>query len=148
LTPLILSSGTAVLVERGWIPADYQSPASWRQFDEAGIVTVEGIIRLPRAKGEMGGGIADPTLAPGQASLDFWNFVNIERIQEQISYPLVSVYIQQAPAASQDSLPYRSLPEIEISEGAHLGYALQWFFFTSLLFFGYPTFLKKFSRRT
>ncbi len=148
LTPLLLSNGTAVLVERGWIPAEYQAPASWRQFDEPGQVTVEGIIRLPRAKGEMGGGVPDPTLAPGQTRLDFWNFVNLERIQEQMPYPLLNVYIQQAPNPSQSSLPYRSLPEIEISDGAHLGYALQWFFFASLLFFGYPVYLKKFSRQT
>jgi surfeit locus 1 family protein len=147
LTPLLLPNGAAVLVERGWIPAEYQSPASWRQFDEPGSVNVEGIIRLPRVKGEMGGGVPDPTLAPGQSHLDFWNFVNIERIQEQMPYPLLGIYIQQAPIASQDSLPYRYLPEIEISEGSHLGYALQWFFFASLLFFGYPIYLKTFPRR-
>ena len=35
LTPLILDDGQAVLVERGWIPLDYNTPPSWRQFDRA-----------------------------------------------------------------------------------------------------------------
>ena len=143
LTPLVLPNGTAVLVERGWIPAEYNTPKSWRQFDELGAIIVEGIIRLPRTKGEMGGGIPDPTLAPGEAGLEFWNFVNIDRIRQQMPYPLLSVYIQQAPSASQTSLPYRSLPEIDLSSGAHIGYALQWFFYAGLLLFGYPVYLKK-----
>jgi surfeit locus 1 family protein len=143
LTPLVLPNGTAVLVERGWIPAENNTPQSWRQFNEPGTVAVQGIIRLPRTKGEMGGGIPDPTLAPGEAGLDFWNFVNLDRIQQQMPYPLLNVYIQQAPGASQTSLPYRFLQEIDLSEGTNLGYALQWFFFTGLLFFGYLVFLKK-----
>jgi surfeit locus 1 family protein len=143
LTPLRLSNGAAVLVQRGWIPAEDNTPVSWRQFDEPGTVVVEGIIRLPREKGEMGGGIPDPTLVPGQSRLDFWNFINIGRIQQQVPYPLLGVYIQQAPDGAQASLPYRSLPEVDLSEGAHLGYALQWFFYAGLLFFGYPVFLKK-----
>jgi surfeit locus 1 family protein len=148
LTPLMLPNGSAVLVQRGWIPAEYNSLSSWRQFDEPGMIAVQGIIRLPRVKGEMGGGIPDPTLTLDQSRLDFWNFVNIDRIQEQAPYSLLGIYIQQAPNASQDSLPFRSLPEIDSSEGAHLGYAMQWFFFTSLLFFGYPVYLKKFSNKT
>ena len=66
LTPLILSDGKAVMIERGWIPSQYDNPAKWQQFNEPGMVTVEGIIRLPMEKGEMGGGKRDPTLAPGE----------------------------------------------------------------------------------
>ena len=131
------------MVNRGWIPAKYNTPASWREFDEPGPVTVEGIIRLPMQKGEMGGGVPDPTLSPGQHGLDLWNFVNINRLQEQNPYPLHNVYIQQAPKAGNASLPYPSSPELDLSGGSHLGYALQWFFFASLLLFGYPFYLKK-----
>jgi hypothetical protein len=135
LTPLVLPNGTAVLVERGWIPAEDNTPESWRQFDEPGTAAVEGIIRLPQTKGEMGG-IPDPTLAPGETSLDFWNFVNIDRIQQQIPYPLLNVYIQQAPSASQTSLPYRSLPEIDLAAEQTWGMRNNGFF-TGLLVFGY-----------
>src|SRR5512138_1615568 len=42
LTPL-LSSWTAVLVDRGWIPSDGNStPEDWRKYDEAGEVKVTG----------------------------------------------------------------------------------------------------------
>ena len=147
LTPLILPNGSAILVQRGWIPAENDTPTSWRQFDQPGEVTVDGILRLPRVEGEMGGGVPNPTLAPGQSRLDFWNFVDIDRIQQQVPYQLLGVYLQQAPTASQVSLPYPSVPEVNLVEDTNLGYAMQWFFFTGLLFFGYLAFLKNYSQR-
>ena len=39
LTPLLLNDGSAVLVERGWIPADgNESPTEWRRYDQPGWV--------------------------------------------------------------------------------------------------------------
>jgi surfeit locus 1 family protein len=142
LTPLVLPNGQAVWVERGWIPAQYNTPDSWRQFDEPGAAPVEGLIRLPLKKGEMGGGVPDPTLAPGQARLDFWNYVNIERLRQQVPYPLLPVYIQQTVADSPTPLPYRLLPKLDLNDGPHLGFAMMWFFYAILLCVGYPFYLK------
>jgi surfeit locus 1 family protein len=143
LTPLMLEDGRAIMVERGWIPAKYDTPATWRQFDEPGPLTIEGVIRVGIEKGEMGGGVPDPPLSPDRQSLAFWNFVNIRRLQEQMPYPLYNVYIQQAPDEGKTALPYPSSPQVDLSGGEHLGFALQWFFFGSLLLFGYPVYLKK-----
>lgn len=68
LTPLILPDGQAVMVERGWVPYQYNSPDTWGQLDEPGEVSVEGILRLPMEKGQLGGGVPDPTLAPGDSA--------------------------------------------------------------------------------
>ena len=58
LTPLLFK-GTAVLVNRGWIPADGNSTSvDWRKYDEAGDVKVTGQIRLGSGK-PVFGGIAD-----------------------------------------------------------------------------------------
>jgi surfeit locus 1 family protein len=141
LTPLILENGQAVLVQRGWLPSKFDSPTSWREFDESNPAFIEGILRLPMTEGQMGGGVPDPTLEPGKRS-DFWNFVNIEQIQKQIPYPLLGIYIQQSPDADKTSLPYPSLPELDLSNGTHLGYALQWFFFAGLLLIGYIVYIK------
>ncbi len=78
VAPLVFSDGSAVLVDRGWIPLKYNTPAAWREFDVSGSVAVSGIIRLPVKPGL--GGQADPTLATGQSTLDFWNTVNLERL--------------------------------------------------------------------
>ena len=141
VTPLVMADGQAVLVERGWIPLKDNTPAAWRQFDQPGPVTVAGVIRLP-AKPEMGGE-ADPTPAPGQ-SLDFWNIVNVPRLQKQMPYALLPVYVEQNPDPVQSGLPYRDLPVPEpADDGSNLGYAMVWFSFGVLLFFGYPLYLKR-----
>jgi surfeit locus 1 family protein len=143
VTPLLLSGGKAVLVERGWIPLDYSTPSSWRQFDEPGLVQVDGIIRLSLEKGEMGSSLQDPTLSPGQTRLDMWNFINLPRIQQQIPYAILNVYIQQAPGTDAETLPFPLMEQPDLDPGTHIGWALQWFFYAGLLFFGYPIWLKK-----
>jgi surfeit locus 1 family protein len=138
LTPLqINGSEQAVLVDRGWIPFDEADNLSI--YEEPGLVQVEGMIRRPQTRPDIGG-VPDPTLAPGESRLSAFNIVNIERLQEQVDVELLPVYVQQAPDQAHTRLPYRSLPEIEITEGPHFGYALQWFAFAALLGFGYPLF--------
>ena len=140
LTPLVLDGGTAILVDRGWIPAEgNDNPSSWRSYDEPGDVKVTGILRLGQARAEMGG-LADPTLTPAQTELEIWNSVNLERIGEQVPYKLLPVYLQPDPQTSDVTPPIAFQPEVEISEGPHAGYAGQWFIFAALLFFGYPLF--------
>src|SRR4030065_1089749 len=143
ITPLILADGQAILVERGWIPLEYSTPASWRKFDQPGTVSLDGIIRLSLEKAEMGSALIDPTLAPGETQLDFWNFVNLPRLQEQLPYSVLNVYIQQAPGTDLESLPYRLMEQPDLDPGAHIGFALQWFFYAGLLFFGYPVWVKE-----
>jgi len=143
LTPLLLDDGSAVLVDRGWIPADgNDSPADWHKYDQSGQVTLRGQIRLGHTKPELGG-VPDPTLTPGQTRLAFWNIVNLERIQAQVPYPLLDVFVQPDvdPGDVEPPIPYQ--PEIELTEGPHLGYAGQWFIFASILVLGYPVYLRK-----
>jgi surfeit locus 1 family protein len=143
LTPLLLDDGSAVLVDRGWIPADgNDSPADWRKYDQPGRVTLQGEIRLGQTKPDLGG-VPDPTLVPGQTRLDFWNIVNLERIQSQVSYPLLDVFIQPDPDAQDTEPPIPFQPEIELTEGPHFGYALQWFTYAAILVFGYPFYLRR-----
>ena len=143
LTPLIFADGQAVVVQRGWVPLDYNSPESWRQFDEPGRIQLQGVIRLSLEEGELGNSLLDPTLSPGESRLEFWNFVNLDRLQDQIPYPILSVYIQQAPGPNTESLPYRQIEQPDLDPGAHVGFALQWFFYAGLLLFGYPVWLTR-----
>ncbi len=143
LTPLLLDDGSAVLVDRGWIPADgNDSPADWRKYDQPGLVTLQGQMRLGQAKPDMGG-VPDPTLTPEQTGLDFWNIVNLERIQDQVPYPLLNVFVQPDvdPVDAEPPIPYQ--PEIELTEGSHQGYAIQWFTYATILIVGYPFFVRQ-----
>lgn len=143
LTPLrIAGSSEAVLVDRGWIPFDQASQELRAQFVEPGAVQVSGMIRRGQDKPDFGG-VPDPTLQPGETRLDAWNIINLKRIQQQTDLTLLPVYIQQAPDPAWTDLPYRSLPEIEISEGSHFSYAIQWFTFAVILAVGYPFFVRR-----
>jgi surfeit locus 1 family protein len=143
LTPLILEDGQAVLIERGWIPLEYNTPESWRQFDQPGKIQVQGVLRQSLDKGEMGSTVRDPTLSPGETSLDYWNFVNLPRLQEQLPYPLLDMYIQEAPGTDPETLPHSLFEQPDLDPGAHIGFALQWFFYTGLLLVGYPVWLRR-----
>jgi len=141
LTPL-LSQGTAVLVDRGWIPADGNStPDDWRKYDEAGEVKVIGQIRLGLGKPAIGG-VADALPADG-SQLAVWNNADVAQVADQLPYPILSVYIQLNAEASDTEPPIPFQPELELTEGPHFGYALQWFTFATILFVGYPFFIRK-----
>jgi surfeit locus 1 family protein len=143
ITPLrIQGTNTAVLVDRGWIPAKESQPGDWSKFDEPGTVTVQGVIRNSQSKSDLGLR-SDPTLAPGQTGLEAWNFVNVSRISKQVSMQLLPVYIQEAPDPSWTGQPLRTQPQLNLSDGPHLGYAIQWFAFALLLAGGYPFFIRR-----
>ena len=144
ITPLLFDGG-AVLVDRGWIPADgTAAPAlnELREYDEDGQVNVAGQIRLGHDKPAIGG-VADAEFSPEQPRLDAWNNLNVSRISEQIPYPILPVYVQPNPDAADLTPPIPYQPVLDLTEGSHFGYALQWFTFAAILFSGYPFFLKK-----
>lgn len=145
ITPLkIAGSDRVILVDRGWIPAEDFQSGDWSAYDEPGRVTVTGMVRRSQEKADFGRR-TDPTPAPGDPPLKNWNFVNVDGIERQMPYALLPAYVQQAPEAGRapDALPVRELPELEITEGPHLGYAFQWFTFAALLVIGYPFFVHR-----
>jgi surfeit locus 1 family protein len=141
-TPLRLSgSPYTILVDRGFIPLDEGKPALRTKYDQSPYAQVKGIFIRPRVPRYFG--VPDPTLAPGETRLDAWNAIRLDRIQEQVGYSLLPVYLQSAPDPSLPGPPFASLDQPDLSEGPHMGYALQWFSFAAVLAFGYPFFVRK-----
>lgn len=136
------SSGRTVLVDRGWIPTDGNSnPADWRKYDQTGEVTVTGQIRLGQTKPALGG-VADTLPGNGQR-LEVWTNLDVAQMSKQSPYPLLPFFIQPnvEPSDSTPPIPYQ--PEVDLTEGPHFGYAIQWFTFAAILFVGYPFYLRK-----
>lgn len=141
VTPLLFN-GEAVLVDRGWIPAEGNSTAAdWHKYDENGMVDLHGQIRLGTEKPAIGG-VADVPPEDG-ARLAIWNNADLTRIAGQLPYPILPVYVQLDPDPGDAEPPIPYQPAIELTEGPHFGYALQWFTFATILFAGYPFFLRK-----
>ncbi len=135
ITPLRFEGG-AILVNRGFIPASTNSSTEhWRQYDIEGEVTVTGQIRLGNDV-EIGG---NPETRDASR---YFNSISVEKIAAQLSYPILPVYIQ--PDEMENAAPpVPQQPELNLTEGSHFGYALQWFTFAVILFFGYPFYLTK-----
>jgi surfeit locus 1 family protein len=138
ITPLVLADGaTAVLVDRGWIPDAQANAADAAAYDVTGLVTVEGAA----AKSQM---ISRGAAVEPSGSQFEWYRVDVAAMQRQMPYELLPIYVRQAPPPEGNlTLPYRSAPEIDLSEGSHLSYALQWFIFSMGLGIAYVIFVNK-----
>jgi surfeit locus 1 family protein len=123
------------LVDRGWIPAADAEQDDLSQFDEPGPQSVEGAVQLSQV---LSGGRTAEVDGPQQR----WYRVEIEAIQEQMPYRLLPFYLLQTPPGEvQENLPYRVAVDYDLSEGPHLGYAIQWFLFATVLAVGYARFV-------
>ncbi|MCA9936478.1 MAG: SURF1 family protein [Ardenticatenaceae bacterium] len=136
IAPLMLDAETAVLVDRGWIPDSEAPPENWATYDETGPVTIDGYVALSQT-------LSRTAVAPPDAPQQEWFRVDIAAIQPQMPYRLLPIYILQSPAGDNSKLPFRAEPEIDLSEGPHLSYAIQWLLFTVILGGGYLYFVRK-----
>jgi surfeit locus 1 family protein len=144
LTPLIVA-GThqAVLVDRGWIPAQDLHRDAWTKYDQPGQVTVHGMLRMAQG----GSGSAIPMTGGTAAQVDLWGGVALSGIQKQVSEPLLPVYIQAGPQSDAPALPQRQAPQLDLSEGPHLGYAIEWFSFAGIVLIGFALLVQRQRRR-
>ena len=140
LTPLKISGSQAViLVDRGWIPYEDWQNRNLATYDETGDVAIQGMLRVSQTRLGLRNCLDETA---GQAPFQVWCLA-LGGIAEYLPYDLLPVYVIQAPGGEQTTPPYRAIPQIEISEGPHLSYAIQWFSFTAILLIGYPFFVRR-----
>ena len=133
IVPLkIEGANQAVLVNRGWIPLAFSDAEARRAYDVGGSVTVKGIANKTQTRPNTFIAPTDPTPPPGQKGLDAWFRVDIDRIQQQVDYPLLPVFIEQSPNPESTAPPIGKAT-VDLSDGPHLGYAIQWFSFALIL---------------
>lgn len=138
LTPLDLGDGRAVIVDRGWVPIDIDTPGREEAAPPGGVVEVRGVLRKTEVRGSFG------PVDPVDGHLSQIARVDIDRLDRQTGGDLVPVYLQltaQVPAQPGDLPAIVPLPEP--SEGPHRGYAVQWFLFTAVVLVGYPILLRR-----
>jgi len=147
LTPLVQADGTAVVVNRGWIPFSYTVDGPWTDFDPpTGTVTVRGMIQIPQVR-PTSGLITGPRDA-ADGVLRSLARVDVPRLQQQVDEPLLPVYVNlQAQQPAQAGPLPEPVPLPELSEGPHLNYAGQWFIFALLTIIVYPLLLRRHARR-
>ena len=130
LTPLMLSDGRAILVDRGWVPLDVDEPEAPAAAPPSGSVDVEGV--LFSSEGDPPGSVG--TARQVETTL---SKLDLGTIQAQLPYPIAPSYLllQRQSPAQPGRLPEPS-PLPELSEGPHLSYAIQWFTFATIAIVG------------
>ncbi len=142
LTPLVLADGTAVVVDRGWIPFDPDRgpPITGPAAAPGGRVTVAGVVLAPGS----GAVAADPSVRGETDPVTMVQQVDLGVLQRQVPYPLAPVALQlqeQRPAQAGGLPEPATLPELD--EGPHLSYAIQWFAFATIAVVGYVLLLRR-----
>ena len=143
LTPLVLDDGGIVVVNRGFLGFDAEGmidppPAP------TGEVEVEGLLLTSEARGRFGA--ADPEAS----ELDVLARVDLERVAERIDADVLPAYVQRVRSDPEEVVgpppELVALGRPEVSEGPHLGYAVQWFTFTAIAVVGYALLLRRVAR--
>jgi surfeit locus 1 family protein len=146
LTPLVQRDGTAVAVNRGWVPFATTNPdGPWTDFDPpAGEATVLGKVQASQARST--GLIGGPKDAD-EGRLTTLSRVDIGRLQGQVDAPLLplSIDLTAQDPAQVGQLP-APVPAPDLTEGPHLNYAGQWFIFATLTVIVYPLLMRRIAR--
>jgi len=127
VVPLVTSSGTALLVDRGWFGTSNQGTTDPSQVPSppSGKVTVTGWVRQ-----DASGSSASVVDASTRA-------ISSSQIAPAIGIPVYGGFVDlrsETPAPSK-ALSLNGLPGL--SNGPHFFYSLQWWFFGILAIFGF-----------
>jgi surfeit locus 1 family protein len=122
LTPLRFPDGTAVFVDRGWVPSPDARRIDHLLYREGDSVTVNGLaLRVPRDRGDV-----DP-----------------QRLRDSLPYAVLPVVIQIDDTAAPHPLGLARWRTPPLDEGPHLFYAIQWFSFAVIAVVGMGALLRK-----
>jgi surfeit locus 1 family protein len=119
ITPLLLDDGSALLVDRGFVPDTAKDSAARPQGEIAGPVTVEGILRLTTQPG-----LFTPDNQPAR---NIWFRRDAAAMGAATGLPLVRPYFLVAgPAPNPGGLPVGTPERVDLPND-HLQYAITWF---------------------
>ncbi|HMK12319.1 MAG TPA: SURF1 family protein [Acidimicrobiales bacterium] len=140
LTPLVLSSGEAVEINRGFVPLETSGTKPIVPPAPSGEVTVTGRVRSSQKRGHFG------PRDPATGTLTEVVRADLVRLQEQVPYHLLPVYLELESSQPAESKGLTPIPLPELDDGPHLSYAIQWFTFSALAVVGWVVVVRKTAR--
>lgn len=122
-TPLELADGRVAVVVRGWVPRRTLAGVDDRPTDPpTGTVAVTGLAFASQP----GARVGRPSAGAAELSR-----VDLERFEEATGIDVIGMWVRltdQAPPQSDLPVPVGAP---DLSDGPHLSYAFQWFFFAA-----------------
>ena len=141
LTPLEREDGSVLIVVRGIAPPGIAGPPAEGYEVPSGIVQLEGVIGEGEAPLRIGE--SDPETGTIE-SLSRVDLTYIDRWVDGEVLPVTLLLESQSPGSALE--PIRIPPE-ELSDGSHLGYAIQWFAFAVIAIIGTGALLLRAARQ-
>lgn len=142
ITPLVDPDGSAVAVDRGWVPLEFNTVPVAAAPPPEGTITVTGVVRLSEQRGALG---RDDASAGPDDSL---SRIDLDLLDDLVTAQLEPVYLQELGSGSPIDLPATTPPPDFDDEGPHLSYAIQWFSFAVVGAIGYGFLLRRAIRGT
>jgi cytochrome oxidase assembly protein ShyY1 len=126
VVPLVLSDGTALLVDRGWLATDTRgSTPDELPAPPPGEVTVTGWVRQDAT--------GDSTRVTDQSTRS----ISSERIGDALGRTVLGGFVDLRSESPEPETPLAAAELPELDNGPHFFYGLQWWFFGLLAVFGF-----------
>lgn len=139
VTPVALDDGTLVLVNRGFLQDNGTlSAAPVQSAPPPGRVTITGTVQPTETPSVF------QRRDPEQLRTSYQR-IDVDRIRGALARPTLPLWIlsdgHQVP--KDPGLAMQTVPPPALTNGPHLGYAVQWFAFTLVGLIGYPLLIRK-----
>jgi len=128
VTPFVLGDGTAVLVERGWVPSPDGRTVDLAPLREPGTRDVDGVV-IPSS-------ISPATGAPSRSWPRYVRSADPRQLASAFPYGLLPVVVRRTLVPPDGLSVVRPVPLPELTNGPHLSYAVQWFAFATIALVG------------
>ena len=130
-----MKAGSAILVNRGWVPLTLDTVPVSEAAPSIAEDRTDGWIHLNQERPFLG------PQDPPDGVLIHLSRVDIDRIQQQVPYPLDPVYLVRI--GENGTLPEPVAEPDFTDEGPHFVYAMQWFGFAVVLMVGYAFLVRR-----
>lgn len=122
VVPLVLDDGTALLVDRGWIPPAESGATALPDIPAlpTGEVTVTGQVRAPESR------VGDTNEVDGVRQA---RTINVAQIAEGLDLPVLGGYVTEVEPADG----FTAIPVVEERSWQNFAYAYQWWLFAVMI---------------
>jgi cytochrome oxidase assembly protein ShyY1 len=130
VTPLVLTDGTTVLVDRGWVPAPASGALAAPTVPAAptGDVMVVGQLHLSESR---------PTAIEHRDGRLDTRRISVPRLAHEMPYPVYGAYVLLTSQTPANDLAFTPIPIDHENSWQNGGYAVQWWLFACMALFAY-----------
>ena len=136
LTPLLLSDGTAVLVDRGWVPAPDAGALAAPTVPAAptGLVTVVGQIHLSESR---------PTPIEHRDGRLDTRRISVPPLAHEMPFPVYGAYVLLTGQTPANNPAFTEVPIDHEDDWQNAGYTVQWWLFACMALYAYVWYARK-----